>query len=169
MIKALKTIVINMIKRGVVTKASEDDGFHSKAIISYLDKENVISEVLFPYGYFGNLPEGTPVLVFSVMGKDNNRICMGYSQDERKKDNEPSEVGMGNPKAQTFIKFLENGNIEIESTADITIKANNVAVDATKVDLGTGGQKIARKGDPVQVNTGTGLGTITDGGTNTSI
>lgn len=76
-----------------------------------------------------------------------------------------------------------NGNIDIntESNVNITaggnaeVTATNVNVHASETNLGDGGQQIARVGDSVEVSitsgssSGTWSGTITSGGTNTSI
>lgn len=72
---------------------------------------------------------------------------------------------------------IVNGNITITGGAgtmtvngDLNMDVNGDAnIDATQVNLGTSGNQIARVGDAVAVDTGTGIGTITSGGTNTSI
>jgi hypothetical protein len=61
--------------------------------------------------------------------------------------------------------------IHLASGVDITIKDGKVTMTATQVDIvantvnlgGAGGASIARVGDPVSVNTTTGVGTITSG------
>lgn len=59
-------------------------------------------------------------------------------------------------------------SIALDGT-EINIVANTVNVNAARVNLGEGGEAIARVGDSVLVNTSTGEGTITTGGANTSI
>ena len=105
---------------------------------------------------------------------------MGYSQAERFKNLESGEVVVGNPVTQSFVKFDKDGNITIDSKKDVTINSTaeinvtssgSVNVDAPVVNLGSGGLPIARTGDAVTVTiSGTPhVGTITGGGTNTSI
>ncbi len=66
-------------------------------------------------------------------------------------------------------------NVNVNATGDVDVTADNVNVDASAVNLGVGGAAIARQGDAVQVtvtsgsSAGTYSGTITAGGTNTSI
>lgn len=67
------------------------------------------------------------------------------------------------------------GAVNLTATGNVEVEAAQVNVDASVVNLGDGGQAIARVGDSVQVevtsgsSTGTYSGTITSGGTNTSI
>ncbi len=57
------------------------------------------------------------------------------------------------------------GKTSITSVGDVNVASSgNAVIDATNVYLaGTGGQEVARKGDAVQVDTTTGVGTITSG------
>lgn len=65
--------------------------------------------------------------------------------------------------------------IELGDSGTIDIHADTVNVNANTTNLGTGGDEIARKGDTVQVEVTSGSsagvydGTITSGGSNTSI
>jgi hypothetical protein len=174
----LQTKVRNIVKRGYVTKPGDDTSDYHIIQISYLSPAKTANaELISPYGLSVNLPKDIQVLTFSVQAHEENKACIGYSQSGRFKNLEPGEVVVGNPGTGSFVKFVNDGTIEVSSTdavsitttADVNITADNVVVDANKVDLGTGGAKIARLGDAVQVNLGTGIGTITSGGTNTSI
>ncbi len=181
--KSLYTKILNLIKRGYVSRRIADDKNAALAQVTYLGKTG-ISEVINPYGLYSNLPENIPVVVFSVQSQEDNRACIGYSQAERFKNLNAGEVVVGNPKTNSFVKFDENGNIEIESNQKINIKSadnveldvtgdvnltvtGDVNVDAQQVNLGVGGEPIARLGDQVTVAGNTG--TITSAGTNTSI
>ncbi len=86
-------------------------------------------------------------------------------------------------KVAAEIYLRNDGKIEITGGSDLTIivngncnlKAAKVNVDATQTNLGTGGAKIARLGDEVEVeitsgsSAGTYTGKITSAGVNTSI
>lgn len=184
----------HIVKWAKVTKSTDDAGNKPGAIVSYLGQENTATCMLSPYGLFSNVPVDTNVLLFAAYGVEGNRVAISCPLDERIKDLEEGEVAIGNLLAKSFIKLDKEGNIEIVSTKDVTItnagkltinnsgdididvngdinitNANNVNIDASQTNLGVGGQPIARQGDAVQVNTGTGLGTITSGGSNTSI
>ena len=86
------------------------------------------------------------------------------------------------------VNSMNNYNLNVAGVANITIvgdaiikcanadlTAENVDVHAKAVNLGDGGKPIARVGDQVEVNVTSGssagkhMGTITSGGTNTSI
>jgi hypothetical protein len=187
------TKIKNSIKFGFITRFIADDKNIPVVEVSYLGKTG-LAELLSPYGLYVGLPKDTQVLVFSVFGVEANRVAIGWSQADRIKDLKEGEVALGNPKKQTYIKFDENGNIVIESKNDIIINnagnvtlnnngdididvngdinitnANNVNINASKTNIGSGGNNIARLGDSVQVDTGTGIGTITSAGLNTSI
>lgn len=70
------------------------------------------------------------------------------------------------------IWLKNNGNITITVNGDCNIVANTANINATKTNLGIGGNKIARLGDEVTVTVpthGSCTGTITSSGINTSI
>lgn len=65
------------------------------------------------------------------------------------------------------LKFVVNGNVSLITQGTADISASTVNISAGQTNLGEGGQPIARVGDSVVVN---GVqGTITSGGSNTSI
>ncbi len=182
---SLLTKIINLCKRGFVSNSLQDDKDSSIAQITYFGKTG-ISEIVSPYGLSSRLPVGTQTLTFSVQGQENNRASIGYSQEDRFKNLLEGEVVVGNPKTGASVKFSidgsiiinpsptgsliinSNGDLSISANGDIKLKATGeVDVDATRVNLGTGGPAIARVGDSVLV--GTSTGTITSGGSNTSL
>jgi len=195
-LKRFSINIRNIVKRGYVSLAGDDSGPYNLTQISYsVPDKTANAEVINPYGLYSNLPNGIQVLFFAVNNDEENRACIGYSQDDRFKNLKEGEVLIGNPQTQAYVKFDADGNIEIQSAAEINIKAsgeinidagdiniengtinvtgdaelnaNNVNVNATKVNLGSGGARIARLGD--QVTVGASTGTITSAGTNTSI
>lgn len=177
---ALQTKTRNLVKRGYVTAPGSDENDYAVIQISCLSPAKTANaELVSPYGLSVNLPKDIQVLTFSVQGHEENKACIGYSQVNRFKNLKPGEVVVGNPGSisedgtvevpSSFVKFANDGTIEISSDSDITVVADNVSVNANTVDLGVGGAKIARLGDTVHVSLATGDGTITSGGTNTSI
>lgn len=181
--KMLYTKIINLVKRAYVSKSLPDNKEANVTQVSYFGKAGT-SEVVSPYGVYVNLPKDLQVLLFAVQGQEDNRACIGYSQADRFKNLKEGEVLIGNPKTKTFIKFNENGSITIDSKSKIEITSagelninvtgavkltasGSVDIDSPQVNLGVGGQKIARLGD--QVTVGANIGTITSAGTNTSI
>lgn len=65
------------------------------------------------------------------------------------------------------INIDSSNDLNITSSGDVTINCNTAQINASETHLGSGGQPIARVGD--QVTVGSDVGTITSGGTNTSI
>lgn len=131
--------------------------------------------MIFPYGLDANLPPDALVAMFAVGGNPENRAGIGWLHDKIMNLNE-GECAFYHPLTGSFLKWDSSGNGVFESTGNITIKgevvdveATTVNVNATTTNLGSGGQPIARLGDAVVVNPATGIGTITAGGTNTSI
>ena len=72
-------------------------------------------------------------------------------------------------------KVTVAGAATIDVSGNTTLKTSKLDVDSPQTNLGIGGPDIARKGDSIQVtissgsSAGTYSGTITGGGTNTSI
>lgn len=166
-IKNLDVKLRNLIKRGYVSYFIKDENLHAIAQITYFGKTSN-AEIISPYGLSVGLPEETNLIIFNIQGKEENKACIGYSQHDRFLNLKQGEVVIGSPKTKSYIKFKEDGTIEIDSKGTINIKVNgDVNIDATKVNLGVGGAKIARLGDEVTV--GMAKGAITSAGENTSI
>jgi len=178
----LLTKIINIVKRAVISNSLTDDKETSLAQITYLEKTG-LTEVVTPYGSFARPPVDTQLLLFAVQSQENNRAGIAYSQENRFKNLEEGECGVGNPLTRSFIKFDKEGNILITATAKVIINSTedidittsgkvdlkstgDVDIDAPQVNLGIGGLPIARLGDEVLVE-GV-LGTITSAGNNTS-
>lgn len=125
------TLINNIVKRAYVSRSLTDDKDSNVAQVSYLGKTG-LSEILSPYGLDVRLPEDIQVLLFAVQGQENNRIAIGYSQEDRFKNLEEGEVVVGNPKTKSFVKFDKDGNINIESKAKIVINGAS-DVDITNV------------------------------------
>lgn len=166
--------ICNMIKFGYVSLVGKDDTDYPILQATYLNKtSNVL--LITPYGLSSNPPLKTKMLLFNILGSESNKAGIAFSLKNRFKNLKAGEVVVGNIETQSFIKFSENGGIEIESAGkiiinvigDVDLKANEVNIDATKTNLGTGGARIARLGDAVDV--GGNPGTITGAGVNTSI
>lgn len=160
--KMILTKTQNLVKRGYVSLHDKNDKNVPSNQISYLGKTG-ISERISPYGLYANLPKNTQVLLFSVSGDEANLAHIGYSQEKRFKEilgDKDGRVIVGNPETQSYVLFDEEGNIEIDAkgkliinvSGDAEIKANDVKIDAAKVDLGVGGKKIALDGDSVVSN-----------------
>jgi len=131
---------------------------------------------IFPYGMHANLPVDALVTLFSVNGQEQNLAGIGEVPEKRIKNLESGEVVFFHPATKTKIHFKNDDDLDIEvGTGNVNLTANNVNIDAVQTNLGVGGPDIARVGDTVEVNVGSGssagtwTGTITTGGVNTSI
>lgn len=167
MYKKIYNKIKNLIKFGYVSLETTDSGDYPVAQVTYFGKTLPV-EIITPYGLYVNLPENTKVVLWNINANEENQVAIGFSQQDRFKNLESGEVLVGNPKTGSYIKLKANGSIEIESKDKIDITVNGeVDIDAAKINLGSGGARIARLGDEVTV--GSNTGTITGAGVNTSL
>ncbi len=174
---AIISKIAGLIKRSFITKASDDKNAFQTAQISYLDKV-ADTEIIWPYGMFGNVPIDSLCVTFSVGAHEENRVTFpSRSHDRIKRDTKPGEVGQGNSLTGSHVFYNADGDIIIDAknkiniivVGDATITANKLIVnndaDITgNVNLGIGGAPIARVGDSVLV--GGDAGVITSGSSN---
>ncbi|MGD9276257.1 MAG: hypothetical protein PVJ67_03740 [Candidatus Pacearchaeota archaeon] len=163
MLKYFLKLIKNIIKVGYVSNSLPDTGQFPKVQVEYPNKHGD-AFVINPYGLYTRLPVGVQAIIFAVNGNDNNRAIIGCSRDERFKNLEEGEVLIGNVIKNTYVKFKNDGSVEIYTSG-------NVNINAAQTNLGSGGNQIARLGDQITVNIGGTdyYGTITSAGTNTSI
>lgn len=112
----------NLIKRGVVSLTNNDSAAISYAQIKFLNKAANV-EYLFPYGINANPPTGTMVGHFAFGANEGNLGGVPYTRQERFKNLKAGEVVVGSPKSGSYIKFLENGDIEINSKGKVIVNA----------------------------------------------
>ena len=134
---------------------------------------------VFPYGLFSNLSNDSLGVTFALDGSENNRAAISGTFHSRPSDLEQGEVCLYHPYTNSFIKFRNSGDIEIDSLGgdspgNITVNchrasvnceenlevscveanisaSSSVNIDSPQVNLGDGGPSIARVGDTVQV------------------
>lgn len=177
------------IKYSVVTNAGDDSKNFPRSQVSYLGK-TADTAMVWPYGFGGLAPNGALCVTFCANGHEENRISIPTSPDKRIKNLQPGEVYFSNLLTGTYIMQKANGDIDIVSKGgenislskdkneniqgklnlnvqgDVTLNVQGkVSINCNEIDLGFGGQPIARLGDQVQVNTSTGMGTITSAST----
>ncbi len=158
--------------------------------------------MVFPYGHYANVSSSETVgeqslaMLFAMEGNEEDRAAIAYTPQLRPDDLEPNETAIYHPFTKTFIKFRNNGDIDIDSkveetTGNININCVNanltasenvnvecvdanvtastsVNVDSPITNLGVGGPEIARLGDSVEVVVGSGSSAGTWSGTITS-
>lgn len=121
----LLTKISNLVKRAVITLTNDDSKNISHCQATYLDKVSPI-ETIYPYGFGANAPVGNIVLLFNIGANEANLAGIPYSQKDRFKNLKSGEVVVGSPKTGSYIKFLENGDIEILSKEDLKIDYNGI-------------------------------------------
>lgn len=138
----------NLIKKAGITNTIDDSSNYSRAQVGYLGKTSPI-ETIFPYGLYAVAPIGSEVLLFSIMGQEENLAGIPNAPSIRIKGLKEGEVAIGNPLAECFIKFDQDGNITQVAKKDILINCDgDFSVDAKK--------SIKLKGEDVQIITPTG-------------
>lgn len=118
--------ITNIIKRAFITLAGGDNDKFQTTQINYLGKVADM-EVIYPYGLCGNPPAGSLVLLFNVQGQEENKAGIANLPNQRFKNLKPGEVVLGNYLTGSYIKFLENGDIEMfAKSGKINIVNTNV-------------------------------------------
>lgn len=115
------TFIRNLIKRGVVTKKTPDSGQFSVAQVKWLTGKTGNVEVIHPYGLSSYAPVGSLALMFNIMGHEENRASIINDPKRRFKDLKEGEVAIGNFLTRSYVKFKENGDIEVVGTNNRTV------------------------------------------------
>lgn len=140
MTKDILNRISNGIKRAYISLVGSDSNQFQTTQINYLGK-TADMEVIYPYGLCANPPAGSLVLLFNVQGQEENRAGIANLPNQRFKNLKAGEVVVGNYLTGSYIKLLENGNIEINAAGgDINVTGNiNVTGDvkAGAISLGT--------------------------------
>lgn len=120
------TFIRNLIKRGTVTKKTPDVGQFAVAQLKWIGDKTGNVEVIHPYGFSSYAPVGSLALMFNVMGHDNNRAAIINDPKRRFKNLKEGEVAIGNYLTESYVKFKENGDIEVIGTnnANVTVTGN---------------------------------------------
>lgn len=109
----------NLLKFGYVTNtASDSEQFQKSQISMFGDAKDIV--VIYPYGFSANAPINTMAIVANV-GAGEKEIAFPFSSDTRQKSLKPGEVVVGNFEKKSFIKFLDSGDIEIDSKSALTV------------------------------------------------
>lgn len=130
------TKVCNLIKRGIVTLSGADSANFARCQVSYMGKVKNV-EIVFPYGLAANLPKESLVLLFSVMGQEENMAGIGNLPGSRFKNLKEGEVVVGNPLTGAYVKFDEVGAVSVYGATTVNITAAGtvaIASDAVTVN-----------------------------------
>jgi len=133
--KEIKNKIVNMKKRAVISLTNDDSKAISYAQVEYLDNVGYM-EAIYPYGMSANAPKGNICLIEAVGGDEANLAGIPYSQQDRFKNLKEGEVVFGSPKGGSYLKFLENGDIEIYAKGNIIVKSDsNLNIESKESDI----------------------------------
>lgn len=155
----------NLIRRGVVSRKTEDLGQFSIAQLKWGSDKVGNVEVLQPYGLSSYAPVGSLGLIFNVMGHEENRAAIINDPKKRFKNLKEGEVALGNFLTKSVIKFLESGDIEITGKANqnitiigdsnLTVGGNTTITTTGNITINTtGNNSIITNGDTSITTTG---------------
>ena len=91
---------------------------------------------IFPYGIYSNISSDDSLgVMFAIDGSENNRAAISYTPQKRPTDLEQNEVAIYHPYTNSFIKFRNNGDLEIDTIQDgnngnIIVNCENATVNA---------------------------------------
>jgi phage gp45-like len=136
--KHLQNQITNSTKRGIVTLPGQDNGSISNCQVKHINGKVSPAENVYPYGFAAKAPAGTMTLLFAVGGNEANLAGIQYSQQERFKGLKDGEVVVGSPSSGSYVKFLANGDIQIESKGKLIINvADEFNIKANKINIET--------------------------------
>lgn len=146
--KSLISRLRNLIKPAIITGPADNSLNRPVQQVSY---KGVVSEslVIFPYGMYANVANNAYGVMFSLDANDEQKAIIAAA-DERPDDLEQDETAFYHPKTESFIKFRNNGDIEIESTnnANLIVSGNmNVTIGGNATINIAGDANITSTGD----------------------
>ncbi len=119
--------------------------------------------MLFPYGMYANVSNDVLGLMFFVSGNSEQRLTIPGSFQVRP-TLEQGEIAIYRPDGDAIIKFANSGNIEISTSADVTVSCANATVTATGDITATCENATVTANTDVGVNTTTGDINLVSGG-----
>jgi len=123
--QALITILRNIITRSKTVDDQIDNNYsYSVNISTYGQTTN--SEAYYPYGMASRAPKNSVAITFLIGGQPENKTSFLYDPSTRFTGLEVGEVIIGNQIKQTFIKFNEDGTIDIQTDDTLTVKGNQI-------------------------------------------
>lgn len=130
MVKDFLVKLKNLIKFGVVTGGADNASQFPVQQMVY--KGKVVNALqIFPYGlYANNASDDSLGVIFSIDDNENNRAALCFTPKRRPTDLEQNEVAFYHPFTNSFIKFRNNGNLEIDTgEGNIVIDSTNITVN----------------------------------------
>jgi len=167
---SIGTFVRNLIKRGTVSRDTADTNQFAFAQVKWASDKVSNVQVIHPYGVYSYAPIGSLALMFNVMGQEDNIAAIIDNPKTRFKGLKSGEVVCGNPVTLSYVKFLENGDIEIigknnqnitiTGDSNLTVGGNTTITTTGNTTINSTGNMSATVGGTLQANV-TGNTTIT--------
>lgn len=139
-----------ILKRATVQSVNDVNDIPTMQV-KYLKDVIKIVQKLGLYGICGNPPKGSSGILFPILGSDSNLVCLADDIKNRFRDLKEGEVVIGNYLTKSFIKFKEDGGVEIHAKyitqvaedGDISLSAGNNIINTAKA---------TNIGNPLNVN-----------------
>jgi len=122
-----------MAKNSLITRNSDDTEENPVLQVVYYGKAADAVQ-LMPYGLTSRPIEGdTFGLIIDLNGQEENRVCLPFSTNNRKKSLKDGEVVLENPKAGSFLYLDEGGNLTINIPSDLTETVKNITITGENI------------------------------------
>lgn len=117
--KKILALLKSLIRFGKITNPGADDRPIPMSQFQYFNKvKDVI--VIYPYGFSANAPLDNLAVLMNV-GHEDNSVAFPFSGGDRVKNLKPGEVVVGNFVSGSFVKFSQNGDIDINGQNDMNV------------------------------------------------
>lgn len=123
----MRALLNDLIKLCRFSKRESDTGQFPIQQVEYLEKTGD-SFVVLPYGMHANIPADFLGLLLSA--KEQDRFVIPLSSKERVHPVASGELVLFHPVTGSKVHFKNNGDIDIETAADINATCNNINVSA---------------------------------------
>jgi phage gp45-like len=124
-----------MIKQAIISLINDDSSAYPNAQATYNGKATKYTR-LSPYGLDTNPPNGSWILLINSQAQESNKFGIASDFLNRKKNLIEGEVVLHNTQTQSFVYLKSNGDIEINSTGDISMTGTNVNITGDVVVTG---------------------------------
>ncbi len=154
----LKRRVLLMIRRGVLKLVDDGSGLQHVQLVAFEGETLDQVERFQEYGFTSVPHPGAEAVLAAVSGARAHSLVVGVEDRRfRLTGLAGGDVAIYDDRGQKM--HLTRDGINIVSPGKINITAPAVCVEAKTVELaGTGGQKIARAGDLVEIKSGSSAG-----------
>lgn len=122
------------LKRCVV-QSVDDKSDYPTMQVKYLKNVIKLVQKLGIYGICSNPPKGSNGILFPILGSDSNIACLADDIKNRFKDLKEGEVILGNYLTKSFIKFNQDGGIEIHAKYINLIADNKITESAASTNI----------------------------------